>query len=143
MDSQPDQDRAERPAPQRGLVLALAASAGAHAALVPSHAAERPLVGMLFAASALALAGVSVLVDRSERRAVIGAAGLLLGGLLALYAASRMVVIWPLAHVEPVDAVGVITKLLEAAGLMLALSLLRVPSGSDETLRAVREGAGP
>ena len=53
-----------------------------------------------------------------------------------------MVVVWPLTHVEPVDAVGVITKLLEAAGLMLALSLLRVPSGSDETLRAVREGAG-
>ena len=124
------------------LVLALAASAGAHAALVPSHAAERPLVGILFAASALVLAGVSALVDRSERRAVVVTAGLLLGGLLALYAASRMVVVWPLAHVEPVDAVGVITKLLEAAGLMLALSLLRIPSGSDETLCAVREGAG-
>jgi hypothetical protein len=34
------------------------------------------------------------------------------------------------------------TQLIEAAGLMLALRLLRVPSGSDETLRAVREGAG-
>jgi len=97
---------------------------------------------MLFAASALVLAGVSVLVDRSERRSVVVAAGLLLGGLLALYATSRLVVVWPLTHVESVDAVGVITKLLEAAGLMLALRLLRVPSGSDETLRAVREGAG-
>ena len=142
VDSQPDQDRLERALPRRGLVLALAASAGAHAALVPSHAAEGPLIGVLFAVSALVLAGFSVLVDRSERRAVVVAAGLLLGGLLALYAASRMVVVWPLAHVEPIDAVGVITKLLEAAGLMLALSLLRVPSGSDETLRAVREGAG-
>ena len=122
-------------------MLALAASAGAHAALVPSHAAETPLVGVLFAASALVLAGVSVLVDRSERRAVVVAAGLLLGGLLALYAASRMAVVWPLAHVEPVDPVGVSTKLLEAAGLLLALSLLRVPSGSEETLRAVRDGA--
>ena len=97
---------------------------------------------MLFVASALVLAGACVLVDRSERRAVIVAAGLLLGALLALYATSRMVVVWPLTHVEPVDAVGVITKLLEAAGLTLALSLLRVPSGSDQTLRAVREGAG-
>ena len=33
--------------------MALAASAGAHAALVPSHAAERPLTGMLFAARSL------------------------------------------------------------------------------------------
>ena len=143
MDSQPGRDGTKRQGPQRGLVLALAASAGAHAALVPSHAAETPLVGVLFAASALVLAGVSVLVDRSERRAVVVAAGLLLGGLLALYAASRMVVVWPLAHVELVDPVGVVTKLLEAAGLLLALSLLRVPSGSDETLPAVREGAGP
>ena len=123
-------------------MLVLAASAGAHAALVATHAAETPLVAALFAASALALAGFSVLVDRSERRGAVVTAGLLLGGLLGLYAASRMVVIWPLAHVEPIDAVGVITKLLEAAGLMLALSLLRIPSGSDETLTAVREGAG-
>ena len=75
MDSRTGRDRTERRGPQTGLVLALAASAGAHAALVPSHAAERPL-------------------------------------------------------------------LLEAAGLTLAVSLLRIPSGSDETLRAVREGAG-
>jgi hypothetical protein len=58
-----------------------------------------------------------------------------------------MLVVWPLAHVEPMDAVGALTKLLEATGLMLALSLLRfpaaaTPSGSDETLHAVREGAG-
>ena len=142
MDSRPGRDRTERQGPQRGLVLALAASAGAHAGLVPSHAAERPLVAMLFAASALVLASVSVLVDRSERRAVVLAAGLLLGGLLALYGTSRMVVVWPLTHVEPVDAVGLVTQLLEAAGLMLALSLLRLPSGGDETLRAIREGAG-
>jgi len=108
----------------------------------PSHAAERPLTGMLFAASALALAGVSVMVDRSERRDVVVAAVGLLGALIALYVASRMVVVWPLSHVEAVDAVGVVTKLFEAAGLLLALSLLRIPSASGETLRAVREGAG-
>ena len=142
VDSQPEEHRLERAGPRRGLVLALAASAGAHAALVRGHAAEGPPIGVLFAVSALVLAGFSVLVDRSDRRAVVVAAALLLGGLLALYAASRVVVVWPLAHVEPIDAVGAITKLVEAAGLMLALSLLWVPSGSDETLRAVREGAG-
>jgi hypothetical protein len=83
-----------------------------------------------------------VLVDRSERRGVVVTAGLLLGALLALYAESRMVVVWPLAHVESLDAVGVITKLLEAVGVMLALSLLQAPSGSGETLTALREGAG-
>jgi hypothetical protein len=123
-------------------VLALAASAGAHAGLVPAHAAENPLIGVFFACSALALAGCSVLADRSECRGVLVTAGLLLGALLALYAASRMVVVWPLAHVESIDALGVITKLFEAAGLMLALSLLQAPSGGGETLTAIREGAG-
>jgi hypothetical protein len=143
VDSQADDDHGlERAGPRRGLVLALAASAGAHAALVPGHAAEGLPISVLFAVSALVLAGFSVLVDRSDRRAVVVAAALLLGGLLTLYAASRVVVVWPLAHVEPIDAVGAITKLVEAAGLTLALSLLWVPSGSIETLRAVREGDG-
>jgi hypothetical protein len=67
-------------------VPALAASAGAPAALVPSHAAEGPLIGVLFAVSALVLAGFCVLIDRIELRAVVEEAALILGGLLALYA---------------------------------------------------------
>ena len=125
------------------LVLALAGSAGVHAALTPSHAAGAPLAALLFAASALALAALAVLVDRSERRAVIVASALVLGVLLALYVVSRLVVVWPLAHAEPVDAIGVIAKLFETAGLVLALGLLQAAMGSGETLPALREGVAP
>jgi hypothetical protein len=125
------------------LVLALAGSAGVHAALTPSHAAGAPLTALLFAASALALTALAVLVDRSARPAVIVASALLLGVLLALYVASRLVVVWPLAHAEPVDAIGVITKLLETAGLVLALGLLQAARGSEQTLPALQEGVAP
>jgi hypothetical protein len=125
------------------LVLVLAGSAGAHAALAPSHAASAPVAGLLFAASALALAALAVLADRSQRLAVLAASALLLGALLALYVASRLVVVWPLDHAEPVDAIGVIAKLLETAGLVLALGLLQTARGSDQTLSAVREGVAP
>jgi hypothetical protein len=84
-----------------------------------------------------------VLADRSDRRAVIVAITLVLGALLALYVASRPVVVWPLEHAEPVDPVGVITKLHETAGLVLALGLLQAARGSDETLPALREGVAP
>lgn len=125
------------------LVLALAASAGIHAALVPAHAAGTPVVAALFAVSALALGGLAALVDRSDRRWPVPAAAQLLGSLLVIYAASRLVVVWPLPHVEPVDAIGAITKLLEAVGLGLALSLLHASQGSRRTLPFQREGARP
>jgi hypothetical protein len=58
-------------------------------------------------------------------------------------AATRLVVLPPLTHPEPVDAVGAITKLVEAAGLVLALRLLHTPAGRAKALPALREGAGP
>jgi hypothetical protein len=125
------------------LVLALAGSAGVHAALTSSHAAGAPPAALLFAVSALALTALAVLVDRNERPAVIVASALLLGALLVLYVASRLVVVWPLEHAEPVDAIGVIAKLLETAGLVLALGLLQVARGSEQTLPALREGVAP
>jgi hypothetical protein len=125
------------------LMLALAGSAGVHAALTPSHAAGAPLAAPPFATSALALTALAVLVDRSQRPAVIVASALLLGALLALYVASRLVVVWPLEHAEAVDAIGVLTKLLETAGLVLALGLLQAARGSQLTLPALREGVAP
>jgi hypothetical protein len=121
-------------------VVALAGSAGVHAALTPSHAAGVPLAAVLFAASALALTALAVLVDRSERPAVLVLSALLLGALLALYVASRLVVVWPLEHAEPVDAIGVIAKVVETTGLVLALGLLQAARGSAQTLPALREG---
>jgi hypothetical protein len=115
---------------RRMLVLALASSAGVHAALVPTHASEASVVGALFALSALALAGVALHVDHSPRRGAPAAAALLLGSLLVAYAATRVLPLPPSTHAEPIDAVGAATKLVEAAGLLLALRLLHTPAGS-------------
>ena len=127
----------------RLLVFALAASAGVHAALVPAHAAETPLFGAMFALSALALAGVAVWVDHTPGPVALVAAVLLLSSLLAAYAATRLVALPPLAHTEPVDPLGAATKLVEAAGLVLALRLFHAPAGHATVLPAQREGAGP
>ena len=125
------------------LVFALAASAGTHAALAPPHAAEGAPVPVMFAFAAAGLAATAVLVDRSRRTAAYSLAALLLGGLLAAYAVSRVATLWPLAHPEPIDGLGAATKLFEAAGLLLALRLLQGPAGSVGELSARHQGAGP
>jgi hypothetical protein len=106
-------------------MLALAGSAGVHAALIPAHADEMPAVALLFALSAAALGGLAIGVDRDGRLWPVAAAAILLGSLLALYAVSRVAVVWPLTHAEAVDAIGAVTKLLEVAGLWLALRLIQ------------------
>ena len=129
-------------AARRLLVLALASSAGVHAALVPAHAAETPLLGAMFALSALALVGVAMRVDRTADPVAPAAAAVLLCSLIAAYAATRLVALPPLTHAEPVDAIGAITKLIEAVGLVLALRLC-TPAGPATTGPVLREGAGP
>jgi hypothetical protein len=132
-----------RPGAAPLLVLLLAASAGVHAALLPVHAGETPLLGALFALAALGLAGVALSIDRLPGRAPAAIAVLLLGSLLGAYAATRLVALAPLQHTEPVDVLGATTKLAEAAGLVLALRLLHTPAVSARALLARREGASP
>ena len=131
-----------RPRARQILVLTLAASAGAHAALVPAHAAESHVVAAGFALSALALAVIALLVDRSDRPGPVVAAASLLASLLLAYAATRVAAVWPLTHAEPVDAIGAVTKLIEAAGLVLAVRLAKAQAGGSK-LPARHEGAGP
>lgn len=128
---------------ERLLVLALASSAGVHAGLVPSHLAEAIPLGVLFALSALASLGVALLLERAPGRIAAIAAALLLGSLLTAYAATRVLALPPLTHAEPLDALGAATKLIEAAGLVLALRLLQTPAGGERRLPALGEGAGP
>ena len=125
------------------LLLVLAASAGIHAALVPEHATESTAAGTLFALSALALTAAAIAVERSEGTTAVTLAALLLGSLIAAYAATRVAVLWPFEHAEPIDALGALTKLLEAAGLVLAFGLLHSPAGRRKRLPARTEGAGP
>ena len=126
---------------ERLLALALASSAGVHGALVPAHASAEPLLGALFALSALLLAGLTVGVTQAPGAVVFGAAALLLAPLLVAYIAARFVALPPLTHSEPVDLLGVATKLIEAAGLVLALRLLGTRAGGA-ALPALHEGAG-
>jgi hypothetical protein len=55
---------------------------------------------------------------------------------------TRFVALAPLPHAEPVDLLGVTTKLIDAGGLVLALRLLGTRAGSAATLPAIHEGAG-
>jgi hypothetical protein len=126
---------------KKALVLTLASSAGIHGGLVPGHAAEAPVLGVMFAGSALLLAAIALVVDRAPGAAALVAAALLLAALLAGYVATRFVALAPLTHPEPIDLLGVTTKLIEAGGLVLALRLLGTRAGSA-ALSALNEGAG-
>jgi hypothetical protein len=114
-----------RPNATRLLVLVLAASAGVHVALVPMHVDEGLAAQVPFALSGATLFAAALAVERSGGRAATASAALLLATLIAAYAATRLTVVWPFEHAEETDALGLLTKLLEAAGLVLAIALLR------------------
>ena len=107
------------------LVLAACAiSAGAHAALVPSHI-EHPQLGLAFvvAVGVLLTVGATVVLSPGTARAA-QAAALVFAALIASYVAATTVGL-PLLSVEPepVDGVALVTKLVESVGLVFALKL--------------------
>ena len=108
------------------VVLACAVSAGIHAALVPHHLAEGAgaRLGFLGAAVGLAVLGVA-LTRRSHSTATLGAAAVLLTGLLVSYVLAITSGV-PLLHPEPdpVDGLALSTKGVELAGLLAAAHLL-------------------
>jgi hypothetical protein len=117
---------------ERALVAAACGiSAGVHAALVPEHLRETAPLGWSFVLATLLLAACAVALERRrESRWPVRLSAVVLAGLIAGYWATR------LSHVpgldstpEAVDVVGVATKVVEAAGLVLALhlSLSRAP----------------
>ena len=112
------------------VVLACAASAGAHAGLVPAHLLEEPRLGVAFVVAVVLLlsALVAVSLRPSDRRVLAGAA-LVLFGLALAYLATRTIGIPVLdPEREGVDAVGVLTTSIEIAGVAFALWLTQ-PSG--------------
>lgn len=108
------------------LVAACAASAGVHAALVPPHLAESPAAGAAFGAAALSLAAVAVGLTLRPHRAVTAAAAVLLGALVATYVVGATAGV-PLLDLrtEGLHGLAVATKVIELAGLALALAELR------------------
>ncbi|MGH9012465.1 MAG: hypothetical protein ACRDZ1_00755, partial [Acidimicrobiia bacterium] len=108
-----------------------------HLYLVPSHAGESVAAGVLFGLAGLVELGLAGLILRSTAtRALASGAALVVAGLLVVYAASR---VWDLPlgfGGERVDAVGVMSKVVEVAAVSLALVAAsgwrpRLPSGTD------------
>ena len=109
------------------VILACAISAGIHGALVPAHFDEGAAAGLAFAVSTAILAGLAIALTRcpsARRRSSLAAATL--AGLLVAYALAVTTGL-PLLHPEPepVDGLALVTKAIEAAGLVAAWSLLR------------------
>jgi hypothetical protein len=123
--------RNERPgrralrAATRITILACAVSAGVHAGLVPEHLEESTSLGLSFVVAVALLALVAAaLAFRPDDGRVAAAAALLMAGLILSWAASRttgLPVLEP--DPEPVGALDLVTKVIEALGFATALWL--------------------
>jgi len=113
--------RASRARLGSAAAVALGAAGGIHLALVGQHAQQSPASGVFFAVAGiveLVLAAALWRAPGSRRTAL--AAGVTVGGLLVVYAASRLWSIPAFGGREPVDTLGLLTKLLEVTGVALA-----------------------
>ena len=107
------------------VVCACAASAGAHAGLVPAHLSTEPRLGIAFLVTVVLLVAVAAaLAVRPGGRRITSAAALLLAGPILAYVTSRTGGI-PLLDPDPeaVDPVGIAATVVEAIGLGFALWL--------------------
>jgi hypothetical protein len=110
------------------LVVAGGVAVGVHAALAPDELREWAPLGASFVAAATALAVAVAVVAAGHRSSGRAAAvlALLFIGLVVGYVATRIVALPPLdPDREPLDALGVATTAVEAAGLVVALRLIR------------------
>jgi hypothetical protein len=114
----------------RLVVAACAASAGAHAALVPQHLEHEPRLGVAFiAAAALLLFVIAALTYRGSVTSAAGAA-LTFAALIGAYAVNVTAGLPGLSSApEAVDAVAGATKAVEALGLACSSQLIRTLSG--------------
>jgi hypothetical protein len=111
------------------VILACAISAGIHGALVPDHFHEGMGAGLGFVVATLVLALLAVLGTSTPMQSWLVATGAVFAGLIASYAlviTTGMPVLHP--EPEPIDALALFTKAVEAIGLVLVASLLRRPS---------------
>lgn len=114
------------------VVLACAASAGAHAGLVPAHLQHEPALGAAFlVAVGLTVSALIAASLRPTDRRVLAGGAVLLFGLALAYLATRTTGIPVLdPERETVDVVGVITTSIEIVGGACALWLTQ-PLGRD------------
>lgn len=109
------------------LLVAGSLSAGVHAGLAPEHLREWAPLGAAFIAAAVILsAAVAACAIRPASPRPAQALALLLAGMIAAYAATRLFALPPLDPTrEPLDALGLTTTAIEAAGVLLALRVSR------------------
>jgi hypothetical protein len=106
------------------LIVTCGISAGIHAALAPEHFAEELGAGLGFSTAAIGLAVLAAVLTRSARAWALLAAVAVLTGLLASYALAVTSGL-PLLHPEPepVTSLALVTKAVEAVGLLAAAHL--------------------
>ena len=111
------------------VILACAASAGIHGALVSGHFDEGTGAGLGFVAATVGLVALVVwLTWRPASASVLAVAAVTFAGLLASYALAVATGV-PVLHPdpEPVDGLGLATKAVEAIGLLAATRVLWHP----------------
>lgn len=113
---------------RNAVIVTCAVSAGIHAALVPDHLEEGTGAAIGFAAAAVLLAVLAVVLTRSPSRVAPIAAAAVFAGLIVSY----LLVLttgFPVLHpdVEPVDGLALVTKAVELLGLAAALALAGPP----------------
>jgi hypothetical protein len=109
------------------VVLVCAVSAGIHAALTPEHFREAIPAGLGFASSVVALAVIAPeLTRRPDSAFWLAVAAVVLVGLIVAYVlavTTGVPVLMP--EPEPVDGLALVTKAVEALGVLVAASALR------------------
>jgi peptidoglycan/LPS O-acetylase OafA/YrhL len=105
------------------VIAACAASAGAHAALVPEHLREEPRLGVAFILATVALAVLAIALTLNADRYAVPATALLMAALIGAYVlAVTDGIPWLSPEPEGVDAVALATKAVEALGLIFAVA---------------------
>jgi hypothetical protein len=120
-------------------ILTCAISAGIHGALVPDHFREGAGAGLGFVVATVLFAVLAVVLTRSASQLALVAMAAAFIGVIAGYAVAITTGV-PVLHpdVEAIDGLALVTKAIEAAGLIMAASLVWQPS-----LAALGQPKGP
>lgn len=110
------------------VILACAVSAGVHGALVPDHFHEGTGPGVGFLLATVLLAILAVVLTRRPTQLALGLTAVAFAALIGSYALAVTTGV-PVLHpeVEAVDALALVTKAVEVAGLLAAMSLVPRP----------------
>ena len=111
------------------VIVTCAISAGIHGALAPDHFEEGTPAGLGFVVATILVAVLAVALTRSPTQLAFASTAAVFAGLIASYAIAVTTGL-PVLHpeVEAIDGLALVTKAIEAVGLVLALSALRRPS---------------